>query len=116
MNARQALGQLHPHDYFSPINKLAFHNLTENNELSSETNLLLGLGLKFIPTLLVNITTDDLNHTFARFKRDIGLRVYFSGEDDNDTYDSAELQKKSSPTGDRQPTLHIYRLCIFERD
>lgn len=116
MNARQALGQLHPHDYFSPINKLAFHNLTENNELSSETNLLLGLGLKFIPTPQINITTDDLDHTFTRFERDIGLRVYFSGEDDKDTYDSAELRKKSSWRAPLPPPEIDNRLCIFQRE
>ena len=68
MNARRALGQLHPQDYFSPINKLTFHNLTENNLLPPDTNLLLGLGLKFIPTPSINITTNDLDHTLARLE------------------------------------------------
>ncbi len=91
LNAKRALGNMHPSDYFEPITKLAFHNLTENNELPNDTNRLLSLGLKFIPTPKLNITQENLDHTFARFDRDIGLRVFFSGDTDDDDYDPSEL-------------------------
>lgn len=116
MNARRALGQMHPHDYFSPITKLAFHDLTENNELPPETNLLLGLGLKFIPTPPINITQNELDHTFSRFERDIGLRVYFSGDDSEDDYNSSELRNKSSWRAPLPPSEIDTRINTFQRE
>ncbi len=116
MNARQALGQLHPQDYFSPINKLMFHNLTENNLLLPDTNLLLGLGLKFIPTSSINITMDNLDHTLACLEQDIGLCVYFAGDDSDDMYVPDELHRKSSWRAPILPLEINNRLIAFQRD
>lgn len=65
INARRALGNMHPLDYFPQVNKLAFHDLTENNELPKDTNQLLGLGLKYIPIPKFNISKDNTlnNHS-----------------------------------------------------
>lgn len=115
-NARLALGQLHPQDYFSPITKLAFHNLTDNNQLPSDTNLLLGLGLKFIPTPSINIIPNDLDHTMARFERDFGLRVYFAGDDSDADYNSDELRRKSSWRAPLPPPEIDNRLIAFLRE
>lgn len=116
LNARRALGSLHPSNYFEPISKLAFHNLTENNELPNDTNRLLGLGLKFIPTPTINITQENLDHTFARFDRDIGLRVLFSGEDDNDTYDPSELRGTSNWRAPIPPPEIDNRILRFQQE
>ena len=116
LNARRALGHMHPQDYLSPITKLAFHDLTQNNELPSDTNLLLGLGLKFIPVPSINITRDDLAHTLDRFERDIGLRVYFAGDQSDDTYDPSELHKKSSWRAPIPPREIDCRLSTFQKE
>ena len=116
LNARRELGQMHPQDYFSPITKLAFHDLTENNELPSDTNRLLGLGLKFIPIPPVNITRDDLSHSLDRFERDIGLRVHFAGDQSDDTYDPSELHKKSSWRAPIPPREIDCRISTFQKE
>ena len=96
LNARRALGHTNPTNYFSAITNLTFHNLTQHNELPTDTHLLLGLGLKFIPTPTVNIRQADLDKTFARFERDVGLRVFFSGDEDDVSYDPSDLRGKSN--------------------
>ena len=116
LNARRVLGQMHPLDYLSPISNLAFHDLTQNNELPSNTKCLLGLGLKFIPVPKVNITQNDLDHTLDRLERDFGLKIYFAGDDSDDTYDSSELYKKSSWRAPIPPRDIDGRLSSFQTE
>ena len=73
LNARRALGIAHPSTYFPTVTKLAFHDLTPQNTLPKDAHLLLGLGLKFIPTPAQNITDDGIDRTASRRERDIGL-------------------------------------------
>ena len=107
---------MHPLDYFPPITNLAFHDLTHNNELPLHTKQLLGLGLKFIPVPPINITQDDLARTLDRFERDIGLRIYFAGDQSDDTYDPSELHKKSSWRAPLPPREIDSRLSTFQRE
>ena len=93
-NARHTLGQSHPKTYFPLVQKLAFHDLTSTNKLPPSANQLLGLGLKFIPTPPVNITKTELERSTERFERDIGLKVYFTGDESTD-YDPNTLRGKS---------------------
>ena len=93
-NARYALGQQNPAAYFPLVQKLAFHDLTSTNKLPPTANQLLGLGLKFIPTPRINITKTELENTTERFERDIGLKIYFTGDESTD-YDPTTLRGKS---------------------
>ena len=93
-NSRYILGQSHPRTYFPLVQKLAFHDLTSAHKLPPSANQLLGLGLKFIPTPPVNITKIELERSTERFERDIGLKVYFAGDETSD-YDSTALRSKS---------------------
>jgi len=85
-NAQNVLGKMQQSKYSGKVNNLTFHNLTTGNILPASANLLLGLGLKFIPTPKHNITQKDLDITLSRFDQDIGLKTYFSGAP-MDSYD-----------------------------
>ncbi len=115
-NARAALGNTHPSDYLPKVNKLTFHDLTENNELPTNSNQLLGLGLKFIPVPDINITTHELEQSNARFERDMGLKVFFAGDDDDTLYDPKALRAKSSWRAPLPPTEIDNRICRFQKE
>jgi hypothetical protein len=66
-NAQNVLGKMQQSDYSTTVNNLTFHNLTTGNILPTSASLLLGLGLKFIPTPRHNITQKDLDITLSRF-------------------------------------------------
>lgn len=86
---------MHPLDYFKPVRKLAFHNLASTQQLPPAADQLLGLGLKFIPTPRVSITPTDVERSLARLERDIGLRVFFAGDDPSETYEPNALRGTS---------------------
>lgn len=94
-NARCIVGDTPPNTYFPPIQKLAFHDLTSKHKLPPTANQLLGLGLNFIPTPRINITSQELEQTISRFERDIGLKVFFAGDNSTETYDPKSLRGKS---------------------
>jgi len=116
MNARRVLANTHPTDYFPQVTKLTFHNLTQNNELPCTTNQLLGLGLKFIPTPVTNITPSALEKTLARFERDIGLKVFFSGSEEDSSYDPSSLRGSSSWRAPLPPRELDNRICRFQQE
>jgi len=70
-NAQNVLGSMTATEYFPKVKNLTFHDLTTGNILPKSSNLLLGLGLKFIPTPK-GTTPDDIDKTLSRFERDIG--------------------------------------------
>ena len=112
MNARRALGAKHPTEYF-PVNKLAFHNLTQQGDLPKDAHLLLGLGLKFIPIPKINISDESLDKTFSRFERDMGLKIFFSGNQDDNSYDPSALRSKSQWRAPLPPREIDTRICRF---
>ena len=73
-------------EYFTEVKNLTFHDLTTGNILPKSSNLLLGLGLKFIPTPK-GTTPDDIDKTLSRFERDIDLKIFFSGAPKDESYD-----------------------------
>ena len=79
LNARRLLGNTHPANYFPPVTKLAFHDLTSTHKLPPTAHHILGLGLKFIPTPNTNITPNDLDTCTARFEREMNLCVFLPG-------------------------------------
>jgi hypothetical protein len=89
MNAITILRNTPPNNYFGTTKNLTFHNLNTKNQLPLDAHLLLGLGLKYIATPKINIATSQLNTSLDRLDRDIGLKVFFSGTDnDDDTYNT----------------------------
>jgi hypothetical protein len=78
-NAQKVLKEMQQLEYFAKVNNLTFHDLTTGNILPASANLLLCLGLKFIPTQKHNFTQKDLDTTLLRFDQDIGLKTYFLG-------------------------------------
>jgi len=94
-NARHILGGTPPNTYFPAVRKLAFHDLTSLHKLPPTANQLLGLGLKFIPTPQMNITSTKLEQTTSRFERDLGLKIFFANNDPMETYDPKALRGKS---------------------
>ena len=116
LNARAALGNMHPSDYFPKVDKLTFHDLTKNNELPTNANQLLGLGLKFIPIPDINITEQELDQSNARFERDMGLKVFFAGDDDDASYNPKTLRVKSSWRAPLPPTEIDTRICRFQKE
>jgi len=115
-NAQHLLGETHPVNYFQPVRKLAFHDLTSNQKLPLASNQLLGLGLKFIPTPRVNITSSDIERSLARFERDIGLRVFFSGDDSSETYEPNALRGTSTWRAPLPPREIDNRIQSFTQD
>ncbi len=115
-NARVALGNMHPSEYFPKVNKLTFHDLTKNNELPTNSNELLGLSLKFVPVPNINITGHELDQSNARFERDMGLKVFFAGDDDDASYDPKTLRVKSSWRAPLPPTEIDNRICRFQKE
>ena len=110
------LGQMHPSEYFPTINKLTFHDLTENNELPPHANQLLGLGLNFIPVPKTNITQTERDESLSRFERDMGLRVFFAGNEDDTTYDPKALRATSVWRAPLPPTNIDNRICRFQQE
>ncbi len=67
--------------YFSRPTNMAFHDLTANKIAPPACRSLLGLSLNFIPT--PRLTNYKMKPTLKRFKRDLEVKAYFAGDDDN---------------------------------
>ena len=100
MNMRLTLGNTSPSTYFPHVENLAFHDLTTGGILPPMANILLGLGLKFIPTPKLNTSPDEQITTLERFERDFSLKVFFAG----DTDDAPPLQQPTSEIKLEAPT------------
>lgn len=83
-------------EYCGTPTNLTFHNLTTNKTLPSAAHHLLGLGLKYVPTPKLNITESQLDTSFARLDRDIGLKTFFAGAEDDYTYTNTNMRLKST--------------------
>ena len=87
---------MNTNEYCGTTTNLTFHNLTTNKTLPRDIHHLLGLGLKYIPTPKLNITESQLDISLARFDRDFGLKVFFAGDEDDDTYINNDMRLKST--------------------
>jgi len=96
MDARRVLSNMKTNEYCGTPTNLTFHNLTTNNTLPPATHHLLGLGLKYVPTPRLNIIYSQLDTSFARFDRDIGLKTFFAEAKDNNTYTNTNMRLKST--------------------
>jgi hypothetical protein len=79
--------------FFKAMNT-AFHDLTEGKSLPLTATSLLGLSLKFIPTLHYAPLTSDIAPSLDQIERDIGLKTFFAGQDQGG--EIPKLRAKSS--------------------
>jgi len=75
------MGDTSPGYYFLKAMNTAFHDLTRGKPLPPATTSLLGLSLKFIPIPRYAPSATDLAPSFDRIERDIGLKIFFAGRD-----------------------------------
>lgn len=80
--------------YFTRPSHTAFHDFTETKKPQKNLRSLLGLGLKFIPTQRYTHRWSSIrDHSFGKLVRNIKLRFYFAGlqdDDDNNDNDSTD--------------------------
>ena len=110
-NAREVMSKISPGCYFSKLTNSAFHNLTGKTSLPATTRSLLGLGLKFIPVPRIAPTAMDIEPSLDRFERDIGLRTFFAGR--NQEKDIAKLRATSIWRPPLPPQQVDYRVNNF---
>eukprot|EP00984_Skeletonema_dohrnii_P027260 scaffold16757_cov168-Skeletonema_dohrnii-CCMP3373.AAC.2 len=82
--------------YFSRVNNLAFHDLTEGKVIPPSTADLLGYGFKFIPKPPKTTGHLDLQESLTRFRRDVYLRSFWAGPPAPDEDDRSIEKKKKS--------------------
>ena len=75
------MGDTSPGCYFLKVMNTAFHDLTRGKLLPPSTTSLLGLSLKFIPTPRYAPSATNVAPSFDRIERDIGLKTFFAGHD-----------------------------------
>jgi hypothetical protein len=86
---------MHPWDYFSRPSNMAFHDLSSVLKPPKNLRSLLGLSLKFIPSPTVNVPWKAFEeHTFARFDRELKVKVFMADHEDDGTY-NPDLYVKS---------------------
>lgn len=96
---------------------MAFHDLTKQGEIPATATSLLGLGLKFIPTPKYTSNQETAEKAFARINRDVGLKVFFAGEDSlaSDKITRSKLYIKSTWQPPFPGIKIESRLANFER-
>jgi hypothetical protein len=93
--------------YFNRPSHLAFHDFTRSKQTPKNLRSLLGLGLKFIPTLrLTNKWTKLKKTTFERLHRNIQLRFFFADKNSKKTNEEIE-NYEDNDTHKYNPKLHI---------
>jgi len=113
-NAQNVLGSMTSECYFNTVSNMVFHDLTDGSSLPAVASQLLGLGLKFIPTLKYTSTQDNFEASFDRLSRSVGL-AYFAVEPDNDWNQSTSTLRVNSTFSLPLPPLEIYqRLHSFD--
>jgi hypothetical protein len=94
-NAATYLATMHPWAYFSRPSNMAFHDLSTVLKPPKNLRSLLGLSLKFIPSTRMNVPWSAYeDHTFARFDRELKVKVFMADHEDDGTY-NPDLYVKS---------------------
>jgi len=105
------MGSISPGCYFLKAMNTAFHDLTGGKLLPVATRSLLGLSLKFIPTPRYTPSATDVTPSFDRIERDIGLRTFFAGRDQEK--ETPKLRAKSTWRPPLPPRQVDYRINNF---
>ena len=110
-NAREVMGGTSPGCYFLKAMNTAFHDLTEGKSLPLTASSLLGLSLKFIPTPRYAPSTTDIAPSLDRIERDIGLKTFFAGREQEK--EIPKLRAKSTWRPPLPPRQVDYRMNSF---
>ena len=105
------MGSTSPGCYFLKAMNTTFHDLTGGRTLPVATRSLLGLSLKFIPTPRYASSATDVTPSFDRIERDIGLRTFFAGRDQEK--EIPKLRAKSTWRPPLPPRQVDYRINNF---
>ena len=116
-NAISILGNTYASQYFSRVDNLAFHDLTEGKIIPPSTADLLGYGSKFIVKPPKTTSHIDLMENMTRFKRDMYLKSYFAGPPDpRQERKRSKLYLKSKWTPKSAPSQVDSRLFKFTEE
>ena len=99
-------------DYFNSPTKLAFHDLTDGDELPVATHTVLGLSNKFVPVPNVPTTRKSAMESFEQFQRNLSWKVLFAEEDPD--FVKSKLYLKSNKIPPLPPLRIDRRLCKVE--
>ena len=102
--------------YFGRPTNTAFHNFCEpETRVPENLGLLLGLGMKFIPTPF--FTCNNIQETTKKLQRSLELKTFFAGQEpDNEDYDpKIYIPSKWKPKPWMLPRELTYRLSRFRR-
>ncbi len=110
-NAREVMKSISPGCYFSKAMNTAFHDLTRGKLLPVATRSLLRLSLKFIPTPRYAPSVSDIEPSLEKIERDIGLRTFFAGRDQEK--EIPKLRSKSTWRPPLPPRQVDYRINNF---
>ena len=95
-NATRILGETHSQLVLSKLTNLAFHDLTDG-KVPAGSNILLGLGQKFIPTPRFTTGIKEMNENLFRFRRDL-YRATFWGDEEEKTAAPVQQPKVKLPS------------------
>jgi hypothetical protein len=114
LNACLVLGNTTPECYFYHSTNKTFHDLTNGRSMPAAATSILGMGMKFIPTPQWTPHPDVVNESIDRFECDLGLKVFFAGDEDI-TKTPEKLRVKSTWRAPLPPRRVDLRICKFAR-
>jgi hypothetical protein len=98
------LGNTTPEYYFYHSTNKTFHDLTNGRSLPAPATSILGMGMKFIPTLSWTPTPTVIEESVNRFEQDISLKVFFAGDDNTGTMNEISEDQVHMASSSATPT------------
>ncbi len=83
LNACNMLGSTTLECYFQHSTNKTFHDPTEGRSLPAAAMSIIRMGMKFIPMPAWTPSEDSIEASIDCFERDIGLKVYFAGDNED---------------------------------
>ena len=114
-NAVEMMGETPWWYYYQRASNLHFHDLTIGRIMPPATSSLLGLSLKFIPKPTFTTSALDMEDNYNRFERNVHLKVFFAGDDEDPKENDTKLIVPSiwRPPGTEIPLWVDARLSRF---
>ena len=104
------LGNVPTGRYFEKVLNKAFHDLTYGKYIPPAAQEILGLSMKFIPTPRYTTCANQLASSFDRLERDIFLKTYFAGDEDDLFTSSTPTKSKLYVKSTWSPPLPPYKI------
>ena len=96
-NAQMVMGDMSPRCYFLNAAKSTFYDLMKAKMLPPAALSLLGLSLKFIPTLQHPPSCFDVAPLLDQLKQDVGLKTFFAGHHDDGEIPTLRAKSRWQP-------------------